>query len=577
MENRACQNCQQTFTIEQDDFSFYEKIKVPPPTFCPECRLVRRIMWRNTRSLYKRFCGVCNKNLISMYPDGDAKVLCTDCYASVNWNPFEYGRDYDFGIPFFKQLKDQFKIIPRPFRFGFGNLVNSDFTNFSKDNKNAYLSYSVTDCEDVMYSETIDKSKNTLDCLAVQKSDHCSWNVDSEGNYNTHYVVKSQNDIDSFFLYDCSNCQNCCLSSNLRNQQYIFKNQKLSKEAYQEAVTKLKLDTASGIQKSKEEFDKLIQYDAINKYAFIYASEKATGDYIHNAKNIKRSFDTNNSEDIAYSARVFGAKDCYDCNGAGFGSEGNYESVVPSNNTSKVFFSYIILGSSECEYSINLRNCSNCFACISMNNAKYCIFNKQYEKDEYFTIVEKIKNHMNEMPYVDTKGRIFKYGEYLPYDMLPFGYNETNAHDYFPISENEAKEKGYNWKEREKRDYKVTINSNDLPDSINDVSDSILTEIVSCPNEGNQMYQCTTAFRITENELQFYQNKKLPLPRFCPNCRHYQRLVYRNPMHLYKRECMCDKNHSNHEGKCEVEFETTYSPDRPEKVYCEKCYQQEIY
>lgn len=51
---------------------------------------------------------------------------------------------------------------------------------------------------------------------------------------------------------------------------------------------------------------------------------------------------------------------------------------------------------------------------------------------------------------------------------------------------------------------------------------------------------------------------------------------------------MCElKNHTHGTQKCEVELETSYSPDsprlssgeagRPEIVYCEKCYQQEIY
>jgi hypothetical protein len=36
-------------------------------------------------------------------------------------------------------------------------------------------------------------------------------------------------------------------------------------------------------------------------------------------------------------------------------------------------------------------------------------------------------------------------------------------------------------------------------------------------------------------------------------------------------------NHFHGDKKCEVEFETSYAPDRPEIVYCEKCYQQEVY
>ena len=81
----------------------------------------------------------------------------------------------------------------------------------------------------------------------------------------------------------------------------------------------------------------------------------------------------------------------------------------------------------------------------------------------------------------------------------------------------------------------------------------------------------------------------LPLPRYCPNCRHHHRLKQRNPLKLYKRKCQCageysdNKKYKNttthhHHGKdhCPREFETTYAPDRPEIVYCEKCYQEEV-
>ena len=70
METKTCQNCKKDFTIEAEDFSFYEKIKVPPPTFCPECRLQRRLAWRNERSLYKRKCDAPGheETIITMYP-----------------------------------------------------------------------------------------------------------------------------------------------------------------------------------------------------------------------------------------------------------------------------------------------------------------------------------------------------------------------------------------------------------------------------------------------------------------------------------------------------------------------------
>src|SRR6185436_17628089 len=104
-ESRSCQNCQRDFTIEPDDFEFYKKISVPPPTFCPQCRLQRRLAFRNERTLYKTTCGLCGQKLLTMYdPEGEITSYCGTCWWSDKWDPLEYGRDYDFSRPFFEQL-----------------------------------------------------------------------------------------------------------------------------------------------------------------------------------------------------------------------------------------------------------------------------------------------------------------------------------------------------------------------------------------------------------------------------------------------------------------------------------------
>ena len=41
---------------------------------------------------------------------------------------------------------------------------------------------------------------------------------------------------------------------------------------------------------------------------------------------------------------------------------------------------------------------------------------------------------MNEMPYKDKKGNIYKYGEFFPAELSPFFYNETTAQEYFPLT-----------------------------------------------------------------------------------------------------------------------------------------------
>ena len=211
------------------------------------------------------------------------------------------------------------------------------------------------------------------------------------------------------------------------------------------------------------------------------------------------------------------------------------------------------------------------FGCSQIRKGKYCILNKQYTKEEYEQLVPKIIEHMNNMPYVDKKGRVYKYGEFFPPELSPFSYNETIAQEYFPLTKEQAIEQGYSWKESEERNIQITIKSEDLPDYIKDVDDTIIKEIIQCAHKGECNEQCTTAFKIIPQELEFYKKMNLPLPRLCPNCRHYQRLKQRNPLKLWHRKCMCNGNksengiytntiaHQHGDSACPNEFETTYS------------------
>ncbi|MCX6807598.1 MAG: hypothetical protein NTZ80_02225, partial [Patescibacteria group bacterium] len=74
-------------------------------------------------------------------------------------------------------------------------------------------------------------------------------------------------------------------------------------------------------------------------------------------------------------------------------------------------------------------------------------------------------------------------------------------------------------------------------------------------------------FRIIKQELEFYRKHNLPLPKRHPDQRHKDRLSLRNPRKLWDRTC----------NKCNIPIQTSYSPDRPETVYCEKCYLETVY
>ncbi|HEY4475332.1 MAG TPA: hypothetical protein VJB92_01240, partial [Candidatus Paceibacterota bacterium] len=207
--------------------------------------------------------------------------------------------------------------------------------------------------------------------------------------------------------------------------------------------------------------------------------------------------------------------------------------------------------------------------------------NKQYSKEEYEKLRAQIIKHMDDMPYTDKQGRIYKYGEFFPLEFSPFAYNETLAQDFFPLSKAEAEAKGFLWREQERREFETTINATELPDHIKDVSDNILKEIIKCAG-------CGKAYRIIKMELDFYRRITLPLPRLCPDCRFRERFKFVNPPKFWHAKCQCagatddrkiyknDVKHFHGADHCPNEFGTSYAPDRPEIVYCKACYQSEV-
>ncbi len=579
-EIKVCQNCKKDFAIESEDFSFYKKIGVPAPTWCPYCRFIRRMTFFNERSLYKRNCDNCNVPMISMYHSG-TKIpsWCPKCFLSDVWDARDYAKDYDFSRNFFEQFKElKYSIPHRGLDHNERNGGGCENSNFCFGSKNVYLAFNTHKSENIKYSRyTLKESKNCLDCLIVRENDRGYELVQSTKNYNSTFLVESDQCIDSHFLYDCSNCVNCCLSGNIRNKSYVFRNNQLTKEEYQQAVAELKLETHSGQQKVKEEFKKMTQ-NAIHKYAHIKNSVNAVGDFIENSKNVYNCYALLSAENAKHV--FFGVnnlKDSQDLMFVGI-SEECYEFAYGGRGASRVLFSFSCGGGNKnILYCDNCRGCSDCFGCVSLNKKQYCILNKQYTKEEYFELIEKIKKHMTEMPYIDKIGREYVFGECFPTEISPFAYNESVAFEEQPLSRNEVISAGYRWKEPEAKFYASTMTVDQIADSVHDIGDSICSEVIECPNKGKTETQCASAFRILPDELTFYRQMNLPLPRYCPNCRYHQRLVWKNPFRFYKRECMCNSLNHSHLAKCSNIFETMYAPDRPEVIYCKECYQKEVY
>ncbi|OGI60851.1 hypothetical protein A2814_03510 [Candidatus Nomurabacteria bacterium RIFCSPHIGHO2_01_FULL_38_19] len=567
-ENKICQSCKKDFIIESEDFSFYEKMKVSAPTFCPDCRFQRRLLFRNNRVFYKCECVLCGVSTLTIYHEDEPFVVyCRDCWLSDKWDPMSYGRPYDFSQPFFNQFRSLQVSVPRVNLYR-TNFTRSDYCNYGLDFKDCYLLFGGKDNERVLFGNQIFDFRDSLDIAFSEKIELGYELFECLQSNNLFFSRYSEACVESSYFIDCKNCINCFGCVGLRSAQYHIWNKPHSKEEYKEFLKNANL----GSFKAHLEFSKKLkelEQKSIRRYARVFKSINSDGDDLHEARNTHMAFSSGQTEDSKFLFYIRrGAKDCYDTCFQGWGSELLYE-IAHCFGGHNVAFGTRNINNQDVRYNEECHECRNIFGCVGLRKKEYCILNRQYSKKEYERLMSKIIDHMKKNE---------EYGEFFPSWLSPFAYNETIAQEYFPLNKIQAEKQGYKWREEKERNYKVDFEGEKIPDNIKDVSNDILNKTIACAHGGKCEEQCTEAFKIIPEEFKFYKRMNLPLPRLCSNCRHYQRINLRNPLKLWDRNCMCDKDsHFHGQEKCTVEFKTTYAPERSEIVYCEKCYQQEIY
>ncbi|MDA2921928.1 hypothetical protein MYX07_01540 [Patescibacteria group bacterium AH-259-L07] len=573
-ETKTCQNCNKQFIIEPEDFDFYKKIDVLSPKKCPLCRAQQRLTFRNERVFYRRPCDRCKKEVVSMYsPNKPYTVWCHDCWFSDDWDPLDYGKEYDPHHPFFEQFNELWEKVPKVSLI-YTKSINSEYTNISADSKNCYMIIESSNNENCIHCCWVQVCK---DCIDVSFSHQTELSYESDDCYNSYKLFYSKgchDSYESYFLLDCRGCSHCIGCVNLRNKQYYVFNKALSKKEYKKFIQSARLDTHSGIEKLRKQFSEFILKQP-RKYAEIVNGIRSTGNYIKDAKNCRYCFHCYNAEDSKYGVHVWrNAKDCVDCDTTGRNAELMYNSMNAGIEASHYIGSALCWTCSFMDYSYYCFNSNHCFGCAGLRKKNYCILNKQYSKEDYKVLRGQIVEDMKE------RG---EWGEFFPPFISTFGYNETAAQEQFPLSKEQARRQGFKWEDYPRGTFdKETVAWEDMPDSIHEAGNLDVTkEIFVC-------LECRKNYRIIPLEFKFYKHFEIPLPRLCPDCRHLRRFIARGPNRLWHRTCQCagkesDKKiyqntveHLHKEKHCPNEFETTYAPERKEIVYCEACYQQEV-
>ncbi|MFA5076342.1 MAG: zinc-ribbon domain containing protein [Patescibacteria group bacterium] len=546
-----CKNCNQEFTITATDRQYYLKIGVPEPTWCPDCRLWRKMVWRNFSRLYQRKSSLSGQNIISEYSDDkELVVYSVPEWQNDNFDPLTYGRDFDFSRPFFQQWAELFHTTPLPAAFN-DKTENCEYNLKVATSKNCYYSYSIHRSEDVYYSLRTNKAFRCFDSSYIFSESDCM--------YQSHYchncsfssnLYWGKGCSDCHYCVDCSGCQSCLFCNNLRNQHYCIFNKQVSQEQFEQEKAKLINGSYEQHLKNLEIFKKEVYSKAIFTVRKV-SCENCQGDSLTNCANLKNSFNVGNVTDGANLYEMSPWKGNHDSMDIYIGGVGElmYECSAYSGNSYDAQFCLNGRDASFLRYCFHCFHSQYCFGCISLKGNKFCILNKQYSEDEYPKMVAKIKDHMI---------KTGEYGEFFPPELSPFGYNETTANDQFPMTKDEVLARGLKWKEKDLREYLPATHK--LSDNIKDTPDMVMSAILACE-------LCGKNYKIIKPELDFHRQFNYALPRHCPGCRLNDLRQYQRELRLYSRECV----------KCGTKVDISIPSGRPEKIYCEECYQKEIY
>lgn len=545
---KTCKQCSVTFEITDVEAAYLKARELVLPEACPACRRRQRLRFRNFFNLYHRTCNLTGKKIISMY-DTDVPFPVYDLHEwwSDKWDGKSYGLTWDRSRPILDHIADLHTKVPRMAIMNTSS-ENTDYCNLCFYSRNCYLVHGCVNSEDCLYGHIVWRSKNCVDCLYVYKCELCTECIDCLECTRLAYSRDCGNCHDSLFLVHCNGCRDCFGCVGLKNKQYCIFNEQHSAEEYKRKLAEFNTGSRTMITAAERKIRELIGHEIVKHYHG-FGCENVTGDYLYNSKNIIEGYDVKRCEDSGHIATCEGFVNCYDCNFSGTDTRESYNCITVEGEG--------LIGCHTClQNNSNLVLCDNCYSCqacigcVGLKKQRYCIFNTQYDQAEYIKLAAELVKQLK------ADGQ---YGAFFPISLSPFAHNETIAQFYFPLTESQASAAGERWKEdRTQTQYLGPVHT--PAEDVRNETDVVTTSILRCTETGK-------FYKILPQELAHYRERNLPLPTLCPEARLARRIAERNPRKLWNRQC----------AKCRAKIETTYAPERPEIVYCERCYLETVY
>jgi len=549
MQTAICTVTGKAFPISDKLLAFCQTHDIPLPTLCLEERMHRAYSFSNAVYLYNTTCALSKKNILSWIPPDKGFVIYDiDEWMSDKWDGIDMGQEIDWNRPFLEQVAELQKKVPAPnLIMERSTLENSDYCNGVGRLKNCYLTFVGADNEDCLFASGIVRCKNIIDSVWTTDCELCFDCYQITNCYNLRHSEQCANSSDSSFLFNCRSVKNSFGCVNLRNKEYCWYNEQLTKEEYEKRLATFRFGSFSVVENEKKKFVTFKKKFPI-KYMFGNQNENSTGNEVNFTKNCDNCFFTNNAEDVENGVQLNDSKDSIDFFGFGMNAELVYCCMGCGDNANNLKFClHCYSNVHDLEYCIYVGyGSNNCFGCVGLKKKQYCILNKQYTKAEYEALIPRIKEHMKQHG---------EYGQFFPPTMSYCHYNQSEGNMYCPMTKAEAIQKGYSWMEES---IIPPTAPSPLPDDVHETSDDIIHTTLECALTGKK-------YRLIKQELAAYKQFSLPVPRLAP--------LERIKLKLNKSQILpLQTIHCHH---CQKELASIFNP-REQEVLCEECFVKNV-
>jgi len=549
--DRTCAKTGQQFTIPPEEMALRKKLGVEgEPNLHPIYRFMQLGAFWQQWNLHKRTCGYTGKPIVS--------VFSAECPYPV-WHKDEWIKHADppcaafnTSQEVFPQMWDLFQQCPIPHNVGTDN-QNCEYTDDWWHSKNCYLSHSGLACEDCQYIYRTIRLKNCQFCVFSFDCELCVDAIHCYECFQVRYAFLSRSCTDSAFLFDCRNCSNCFFCSNLRNKQYCFENQQCTKEEYEQKVRDWDIRSRSVYARAIQKFDEMLRDDAWFRALYNEQCQNVMGNYLDRCKDCRNCYFLGDAETCANVWRgAENCKDILDSISPAFRCELLYNASLVQDHCYDIQYCTEISQSKWMRYCAHCLQCKHCFGCCGLVGKEYCIFNKQYSKEEYEKLRGEIIEHMKQTG---------EWGRFFPGYFAAHPYEESLAGFYWPLSEEQLKEYGFRSAPRTAQRPSGVRDANEIPGHSDGVDPAIASWTFWDEEEQRP-------FRIREDDISFAQERGVPISNTY-YIRHIKDNFRRIPFSGSLRTVTC--------AQCSSQTETSWSEEYDGRILCEECYLKEVY